>query len=233
MNFWQQQILPESWRPKNATNLWMGTDTQENFAANPIDKWQSVEIIYKHNSNGFRTHELSDFLGKEVNVALGCSLTEGIGVPIENVWTSLIEQNLGTTLLNLGLGGGSTDTVSRILTNISGLFQIKKVFILWPSMHRSEFYNENNNSIDCMGPWNTSEKYLWNMADKHSLQRFYKNKNIVDLLSTQYGFETIELKAKDAIESIPRIDPARDGKHFGITPNIQLAEWFLSLIKSV
>ena len=70
------------------------------------------------------------------------------------------------------------------------------------------------------------------MSNSNSLQRLYKNKNIVDLLARQYGFEVIELTVENVTNTIPNIDPARDNKHFGITPNIKLAEWFLSLIKS-
>ena len=232
MNYWQQNRLPLSWRPKNTTNLWMGVDTEKNFLTNPIDKWQGVEINYKHNSDGFRTHELSDFLGKKVNIAVGCSFTEGVGLPVENVWPSILEQKLGIPLLNLGLGGGSTDTAARILTNIAGLFQIKKVFVLWPSIHRFEFYDEIKNEIGARGPWDTNKNYIWNMSNSNSLQRLYKNKNIVDLLANQYGFEVIELTVENVINTIPNVDPARDNKHFGITPNIKLAEWFLSLIKS-
>ena len=210
----------------------MAADNEKNFADNPIVKWQGVKISYQYNANGFRTHELSDFLGKEVNIALGCSFTEGVGVPIENAWPSLIEQKLNMPLLNLGLSGGSTDTVARILTNIAGLFKIKQVFILWPETHRFEFYDEHKNEIYCRGPWNTSENYIWNMSNGNSLQRLYKNKNIVDLLSKCHGFEVIELTIENALKAIPRVDPARDNMHFGITPNIELAEWFLSLIKS-
>jgi hypothetical protein len=210
----------------------MDNDNEKNFAANPITKWQGIEISYKYNSDGFRTHEFSDFLCKKVNIAVGCSLTEGVGIPIENVWPSILEQKLGIPLLNLGLGGGSTDTVARIITNISGLFQIEKVFVLWPDKHRFEFYDEDRNSIVPIGSWNASDNYLWNMSNSNSLQRLYKNKNILDLLSKQHGFEVIEITVENALETISRVDPARDDRHFGITPNIKLAEWFLSLIKA-
>lgn len=232
MNFWQQNRLPKSWKTGNTTHKWMGSDTEAKFAANPISKWQDVEILYKYNSDGFRTHEFSDFLGKKINIALGCSFTEGIGIPIENAWPSLIEKKLNIPLLNLGLGGGTTDTVSRILTNVSGLFQIQKVFILWPEKHRFEYYDEHRDIIDPIGPWNTNESYLWNMARCNSLQRLDKNKNIVELLSKCHGFEVIELSIENVLKTILRIDPARDGMHYGINPNIELAELFLSLIKS-
>lgn len=232
MNFWQQKILPSSWRPKSTTNLWMGYDNEKSFAANPIPEWKGVDVVYKYNSDGFRTHELSDFLGKEVNIALGCSFTEGMGLPIENVWTSLIEQRLNTPLLNLGLGAGAPDTVARILTNISGLFKIQKVFILWPEKHRFEFYHEVENKIEPIGHWNTNENYFWNQSKCNSFQRLYKNQNIVRLLAKQHDFETIEITVEDLLNTIPRKEFARDGVHYGIKSNIEIADWFLSLIKS-
>jgi len=231
MNFWQQKILPASWRPKNTTHLWMCDDNEKNFAANPRVKWQGVDIQYKYNSDGFRTHEFSDFLNKQVNIALGCSHTEGLGLPIEHVWPSLIEKKLNTPLLNLGLGGGSSDTVARILTNISGLFQIQKVFILWPEKHRFECYDEENNKVYAVGPWSNKEDYFWNMSKANSLQRLARNQTIVNLLSKQYKFETVELLFEDVLKIITNDDPARDSKHYGMTPNIQISEWFISLIK--
>ena len=145
MNYFESGVMPFSWHPKNQTRLWSGTDSPEGLVKNPNkDFWNNVAISYKYNPQGFRTHNLADYLGQTVDIALGCSFTEGVAMPVEHIWPSLIEQTTGITMLNMGLGGGATDTVARILTNIAPLFKINNAYILWPKIDRFEIYNQHD-----------------------------------------------------------------------------------------
>ena len=58
-------------------------------------------ITYKINSHGFRCDELT--ANTDCIVALGCSFTLGIGLPIEATWPALVSKELGIKVYNLGI----------------------------------------------------------------------------------------------------------------------------------
>ena len=218
-NFWSEQTLPYSWNLKNTTVQWTGFDNITN-----CNKEWNIPISYQYNSQGFRTHDLTSYIGKEVNIALGCSHTEGIGLPIEMTWPSKIEQQTKLTTLNLGLGQGSTDTVARILTNVSGLFSINTVYILWPAFDRFEIYSRD--SIESIIPNSASLEHVWYLDQFNSNQRFFKNQLLVHNLQKKYNFNLKEI-LPDSGWPIPG-DLARDQMHNGPKSNQNLANLFLT-----
>ena len=130
----------------------MPTDTKENF-----EKLCEVEeyreyfrnfgwlepgaITYKLNSHGFRSDEfLPD---QDCIVALGCSFTVGIGLPIESVWPSLVGQALGKKVYNLAWGGNSADTCFRMAEYWIPALKPKAVFMLAPPKARFELLRDS------------------------------------------------------------------------------------------
>lgn len=219
VNFWQSKTIPYSWYPKNATMLWCGTDQPEN--QNP--DW-TVPITYNFSDQGFRTYQFDFVKHKKVNLAFGCSQTIGIGLPIEMTWPYEIEKRTGITTINLGLGGGTTDTIARILSNAAGLFDINSVYILWPSLHRFELYDNQN--IKSILPNNSQIEHTWYMNEEMSLQRFYRNRNQVLTLQELYNFNLFEID----YDSDWRVlgDFARDQLHSGHKSNLNLVNLFLT-----
>jgi hypothetical protein len=219
INFWQETALPYSWYPKNVTELWSGTDDIQNQDPNWI-----FPITYKFNKNGFRTHEF-DHATEKINLALGCSQTLGIGLPVEMTWPFLIEKETNIKTYNLGLGGASSDTVARLLTNISSLFNIHSVYILWPTYNRFENYNHNN--VQEILPNNALIEHVWYMNEYNSQQRFFKNQAIVYNLKKLYNFNLHELYYDTTDWRIPG-DLARDRVHSGFQSNLNLVNLFLT-----
>jgi hypothetical protein len=226
MNYWGLQQLPYRYPFRDTKSKWSYFDDLVNFAKNRnAADWLNIEIQYEFNSHGFRTHDLNGLLGQSVDVALGCSFTAGVGLPASMTWPTLIEQQRSQPMLNLGVAGGSTDTVARILTNISGLYQIKSVFILWPFAERFELYG--NDSIKNTLPTNARDMHLWNMDEDTSEQRYRKNKNIVDMLSQIHKFSVSEYSVAEVFDNAVQMDSARDGAHPGPKTNIRLADILL------
>jgi hypothetical protein len=220
INFWGVGQIPYSWNPKNKTLLWSGLDNQYNADPN----WNQGDINYKYNNQGFRTHDLLELDGQTVDIALGCSFTEGIGLPVDCVWPSLIEQQTNLPMLNLGLGGGSTDTVARVLTNVCSLYKINTVYILWPSINR--FENTQHNNINRVLPQNAKPEYVWFLDEENSAQRFYKNQILVRQLSKVYNFDIKERNILDDWQILG--DQARDQAHAGVLSHQNLAKIFLT-----
>lgn len=235
MNFWKKEVVPFSWGPKNKQGKWIGTDTEDKFKQNPeFAKWKDIDITYTFSNEGFRTYDFDSLIGKEIDVALGCSHTMGVGIPIEWAWPSLVEKDRPYPMLNLGLGAGTTDTVARILTNITGLFQINTVFIFWPEFERFETYNDEK--ADFVLPRHGLLEHTWNMDQNISLNRFYKNKLIVDLLGHNIVDHTCHDFFKVFREYWNRnfyLDHARDGMHFGPESHKFIAKLFLDKLTNI
>ena len=108
---------------KNKTFKFLGTDDELRYSDhmnNPewameleVYDWYDKEIDYKINSYGFRSDEFEDSSVPSI-LFLGCSYTVGIGIRIEESFTTIISKELGLKNYNLGLAGGGADSSFRI-----------------------------------------------------------------------------------------------------------------------
>jgi hypothetical protein len=64
------------------------------------------------------------------------------------------------------------------------------------------------------------------MDSFNSTQRFNRNQYIVNALADKHGFNIVERNIMDALTLKP-IDFARDGCHWGIRSNQEMADWCL------
>ena len=224
MNYFKQGIMPWNWAPKNTEVLWSGFDNIKNFNTNPKKQfWENIELSYKYNQYGFRYDNFDNYLNKLVDIAVGCSFVEGVGMPAESIWPSLIEQRTKIPCLNFGVGGGSTDTVARVITNIASLFKIRTVYVLWPNLERFEIYND---VIEIITPMNSKIEYIWSCEPTHSNNRFFKNQYMLQLLSKEHQFNLVERNVSTFL--LNQFDTGRDNAHFGFETHKTLAESFLT-----
>jgi hypothetical protein len=198
INHWQEGFIPEAPNnPKNQTLYWSGLDSLENFKKNPTPGYTETSITYVYNSYGYREEEY-DLTSQSNILCLGCSHTEGIGLRFEDSWPTLLKKQFSNSkVYNFGLGGGSSDTVARILTNISSIFNPLAVFILWPSTIRYELYNGGKPVF--YGTWSIDAEHYSLMDSKHTYNNFCKNKLIVELLQKRYNFNLCSIE----VDSLP------------------------------
>jgi hypothetical protein len=222
-NNFQPGIYPYSWHSSGIAK-WIGSDSPEQFKANGNPDYEYVDIDYDRNDQGFRTHELTQYEGKKVNIALGCSFTEGVGLMAHHVWPSVLEKKTDLPMLNLGLGGGSSDTVARVLSGVVSLFDIQTVYILWPPHHRFELILDW--SVEAIVPGAAGMEYVWNLDDVNSYQRYCKNKLLVELLAHKYGFKVVQRDVSEYYTFIR--DFARDNMHWGIETHKVIADSFIN-----
>jgi len=71
-------------------------------------------------------------------LAFGCSHTFGVGVDGDEAWAFLLNAS------NYGVGGCSTDYISRIFPEVIALSNPTIVYILWPDWSRFEYLNEKS-----------------------------------------------------------------------------------------
>ena len=98
---------------------WMPTDTKDRFEDLMNQQqhrlyfqekgWDKPKAItYNINKYGFRCAEFET--DTKCLVALGCSYTQGIGLPVETLWPEVVGQAMCLRVYNLAWGGTSADT---------------------------------------------------------------------------------------------------------------------------
>jgi hypothetical protein len=232
---------------------WSGTDTLALFEKNSKDPktyellkmhgWLDPECItYKYNKHGFRDEEFDD---RPAGIALGCSYTEGVGVPEHTTWGNALGRMLGMHMWNLGVGGGSLDTVFRVLEYWLPKLTPKFVAICIPSVSRMEVFRgkdpKGNDRPINVGPWPCAVARLdtfyqtWIVSDANMIMLRRKNLLAIQQLCDQANIPLvmkdedvmIDTFARDTgIEYSHEVRVARDLSH----PGVQNHDYFAQQI---
>lgn len=217
---------------------WLPTDTRESFDKTMQDTrhkayfesqgWtQPGAITYKINSAGFRCEEFDS--EEPCLVALGCSFTVGIGLPIESVWPSVLGQRLGLRVCNLGWGGVSADTCFRLARYWIPRLKPKIVAMLAPPRSRVELIMDQGGQppIEVFLPGSES-LYLrqdfvndiflkhWWLHDENATINSEKNMLAIQHLAVKYNAQFVALRADEEMNrSREEVGYARDLMHAG------------------
>lgn len=88
---------------------------------------------YQHNLGGFRDSEIET----DVDVCyFGCSITYGVGVPLEARWTNLVDKEFEFKSNNFGIPGSSTGEMFKLFMTTSRFIKMKKAIFLLPDIYR-------------------------------------------------------------------------------------------------
>lgn len=196
-----ESFLEECWNSKyfdgNIINEldWMGMDTMENFISKSKKKseYKEKDIKYEINEYGYRTSKETNekiFSKKYKNIVacFGCSNTLGIGLPWKDVWTSVLNKNLGNDWLvkNYGVSGAASDTISRLVYNYTKIEKPKVICCLFPDIYRIEGYDDG---INYFTPYFTEKKdvekhkaYMEFMCEEYAQYVFIKNFKFIETI---------------------------------------------------
>lgn len=157
LNLWEDYNFNVLNDRVNTESLWNGPDNLETLKKihknAAMKTYAPKDFNYKFNSLGFRSAEFNN--DDPVKVLYGgCSLTEGIGLPIEHTWSTFVNEQISAkiekpvSLYNVGMGGFSIDAITRFIyvTIDSGKFIPDVVFLLLPSPLRNEYYLIDRNN---------------------------------------------------------------------------------------
>lgn len=188
-------------------------------------------ITYKINRHGFRCDEFED---KECIVALGCSFTMGIGLPLHESWPQILGKKLQITPYTLAWGGAAADTCFRLAEYWLPELRPRAVFMLTPPANRFELIKaEGNPPIEVFMP-NEHErdiepflKHYWTMNENGRLNNV-KNKLAIQALCDKLNLPCIIYDVFDYMgKSREEVGYARDRMHAGPLAHYQLVERML------
>lgn len=241
----------------NQTEYWSQTDKEELFRPvhqGNINLYNPKEFTYIYNEEGFRCDSFQ--LPSELPIIfMGCSCTEGIGLPLEHTWSYRIVTRIRETTgkiipyWNIALGGAGIDTQAQYLYWLSQRIDFKYVFGLMPPSARREYaYVTGHPQLWCPGH-NSS-----NLVDKLFSDReysLYQDRRSLMLIDSVTKLKKSKIwmsewvmnlsESNELYKDFPdisfiehdvrNVDLARDWMHFGPSFHIDMTEVFWNNIK--
>jgi len=215
-------------RLANSTSEWLSSDTPESFARMMrhyehqqyfAEKgWdQPNAITYQLNSEGFRCEE---FNADPCIVALGCSYTVGIGLPVESTWPWQVGQVLGLRVVNLAWGGYAADSCFRLAEYWLPKLNPALVVMLAPPVDRVEVLTQKEHMVymPTNMPPTASDPFIteWMLNSENSRLNSVKNKLALQQLckNLHTTCQTYDANIYMA-DSRERLEYARDYMHAG------------------
>ena len=226
----------------STTQLWSGSDTDERFKKNcAIEEnykklndlgWLDGEVLtYRYNSQGFRDEEFDQ---QPAGIALGCSHTQGVGIPAEHAWPQQLQNLLGQKVWNLGSGGAALDTCYRLLDYWIEHLNAKFVVCAVPGIARYEIFNSNwSNILPSMSleiqdlDWLVGYQKNYLLYDQNSELNRRKNIQAMQYICDKHGVPFYY----DLLEDFVGDPLARDLMHCGADAQERLANEFFNIIK--
>ena len=201
---------------RSATMTWLNHDLEERFQ----ETIKSTEIktiydensfAYTHNAQGFRCDDFTEISpDKPCVVFLGCSMTYGIGLPIEHTWSHIVWRKLVKKFgrfpyINISRGGISSDFLVRMLYNFSRSYSANLVVGAFPPIERAELVIGESNpepvfpnvfeELDTLSEYQNAVRlaYIQNMMIDEGFNRYRLNKNLAFLDSICRGMGAEQL----------------------------------------
>ena len=230
-------------RVASTTQLWNGTDSEENFKKNcAIEEnykklkdlgWLEPNVLtYTYNSQGFRDAEFDQ---QPAGIALGCSHTLGTGVHGQHTWTVQLQNLLGQKIWNLGVGGAALDTCHRLLEYWIEHLNVKFVICAVPGIARYEVFHGNWSNILPSMPFKISPPWLveyqknYLRYDQNSELNRRKNLQAMQHICNKYSIPFYYDLSEDFVDR-PWAS-ARDLQHCGADAHAILANKFFNIIQ--
>lgn len=235
-----------SWQQYANQHLdWFGTDSQDAYHKHLSNSdtrqriksahWLDANITYQFNEHGFRSDNFDQGPGF---VALGCSHTQGVGLPYNSMWATIVARALEIQSWNLGIAGGSMDTCFRLAQYWLPKLKPKFVVILEPryrvEIHRKKIIESISLATDerVAECWYLKE-FATNEENSHNNQ--LKNRFAIQAICTELQIPlyhwTTDTWQQQPMDSVGEsYDEARDLAHPGVRHNKNFANMILRTV---
>lgn len=221
------------------TVLWSLSDTEELYSQNRqdpeksrlLDKfgWTADNITYRYNHQGFRCEQFDD---RPAGLAIGCSITQGVGLREEQIWPSLLSNLLNIHIWNLAVVGMGITSNFRILNHYLPILKPRFVVHCVPCKYRFEYRNElghkTNISPLVIKRSGDSEFFfkLWFSDDENSDLQTLAYSLAIKSICQEHGIPYYDLPS----EGFKYNGLARDLKHPGVVDQEEFAHRMHALI---
>lgn len=230
-------------RSANTSSNWQSPIEEESFGKmmqDPVHRayftekgWDKPDsITYKINSKGFRCEE---FDNAPCLLALGCSYTFGVGLPVQDTWPSLIGKALGLKVVNLAWPGQGSDYCFRVAEHWLPKLNVKHCVLLNPPSCRIEVVTQDDAEtfmINSMSNYyNPNDWFLnqWIMNEENHRLNNLKNSLAIKQTCANLGVSCQTYEAQVEMSgSREELEYARDYMHAGPKGHKMFAERILN-----
>ena len=213
------------------------------------------KISYKYNSRGFRDEEWPENL-QDAIWCIGDSFTVGIGQPVEETWSSMLQKKLGTRTINISIDGASNTWIARKAKYILKEISPATIVIQWSYTTRRELndaslsdierrrhYSEKdilidaNDAKDFIKCFLDVETHKGNTDVVHTFIPhwsispgiyLFENSNFIKLLFKYHGLYANDIKLTT---DSTQLDYARDGHHYDIKTSSKYVAHIMKLLQ--
>lgn len=99
------------------------------------------EVKYTVSKLGYRLVNPLSTVKNGIGV-FGCSITYGIGMPEDQIFTTLLQNRINKPVHNFGIPGASIQKIAKSFISINNFYKLKKAIFILPAMHRFEYIGE-------------------------------------------------------------------------------------------
>lgn len=234
----------KQWQPSDTEEQYLKAKKQFDICYGPND------IEYKYNNYGFRCDDFDSWKNHPYRILFaGCSMTEGIGIPLENTWAKIMHNmicqdlNISIPFWSIAAGGTGLDQMTRYFYHFGELLQPHIVISNLPDISRRElwdaefsYYEEKTHSILFDGKF-TDYQTEKNLVMMELLLEKWNSFFTFVTYNTDFDISYMNLKRFKQFEMFTihrhEWDFARDGMHSGPNVNRLFAERFYNLINSL
>ena len=201
----------------NATDNWQNPDTRERMI---LSGWNDHTVIeYKFNQCCFRTDEFDQ---SSRIMILGCSITIGVGLHLDQTWPSQFIKLTGQPVWNLATGSASIDTCYRVLKHYLPHLNVTTVIMCDPGDDRFELWTNQNGHESVMPVVNATQRNSeycrdWFSSEKNAKIQHEKNLEAMHGLCARSGVRFLHFHRCDASKKYHwhTPDESRCLKHLG------------------
>jgi len=221
----EADMTAQQWSDGWTTN-WCPSDTRDNwnnreYLAQKLG-WTDNNVRYRFNEYGYR-HQGPFVENRNALVALGCSITFGIGVNYEQTWPYYVAKELGLDCVNLAQPGTGINASYRAAKMWLPVIKPKVVMFYVPSHHRRELWpapdieeeDHYADSVKSIGPWQTDKVYkeYFNLYSSKRETDIWREAYLDSMRWITRECRYIHFPATMQTEGRKRDVPARDNKN--------------------
>jgi hypothetical protein len=200
--FWLRDELPvvaTKAIPASSELLWVPADTPTKASG----VYKDVRITYKTNAHGWRSREIDPASPNKKIMFVGCSYTMGIGLPYEDVWTSIatrhIEEALGEPVEqhNFGYGAHGNDFFAMVVHQVLPILKPDLLVVLFSDLSRRTFFPKFGHRMALLPSYVPDDAkavhnaYLELQCDPNDFMDFARQHSLIDASAKLNGIPWI------------------------------------------
>jgi hypothetical protein len=180
--------------PANSELSWLPYD-RPSQASGP---YKDVKVTYKTNARGWRSREILPSPNRKI-MFVGCSFTMGVGLPYDEVWTSIvtrqIEAALGETVEqhNFGYPAHANDFFAMVVHQVLPILKPDLLIVLFTEFSRRTLFHRFGRLMAFLPNWLVPghkadhKAFILLQSDSNDFMDFVRQHSLIDAAARLNG----------------------------------------------